>query len=131
MGPRQTVWVGQIMTAIIGILAAIVLTAAAVQAVELEEGATFEGGVCWEADGTEGVAALDGQCVTPADYDELYSYEALAATPLHGNTGQTVAEAYGITEDSPKASVRARSFMGSVEPTFVEYVAIVHGRQVL
>jgi len=92
----------------------------------LEEGAIFDGGICWEADGTEGIAALDGSCVTPADYDELFSYEALTAVEVHGPDSRSVAEVYGITADSPAASVRVRVFMGVSEPTFAEYVTNAH-----
>ena len=136
MRQLDTVWVRQIMTTIFGIVAAATLLAAmfaspASATIATEPGATFDGGICWEADGTEGIAAIDGSCVTPADYDAIFSYQALAATPNHGPSGLTVAEAYSITPDSPKASERPRSFMGTAEPTFVEYVALLHGRPVL
>lgn len=99
--------------------------------IEFEAGAKFNGGICWEADGTEGVTRYDGQCITPADYDVIFSFENLSAAPALLGNGRSVAEVYGITADSPKASVRERFFQGSPEPTFVEYVALLHGRPIL
>lgn len=87
----------------ITIMASIAL-AVPVQAVELEPGATFlDGGRCVEADGTPGMSGVDGQCVTAADYDLLFSREALSKVetlnPFDGDT--TVAEQAGIVDDIP------------------------------
>lgn len=111
--------------ALVAFLLAGIATAKADE-VQLEEGATFDGGICWEADGTEGIATIDGQCMTPADYDEMFSYENLEATPMWRNPEVSVAEAYGITPDSPKASDRAITFMGENLGTFTEIVFVLH-----
>ena len=91
----------------------------------LEPGATFDGGICWEADGTEGVSMLDGSCMTPADYDRLYSYDNLATT-FDLYTGESIADLYGITPDAAPASVRPIVFMGVNYGTFATYVTNAH-----
>jgi len=90
----------------------------------LEEGATFNGGICWEADGTQGLAVPDGQCITPADYDIMFGYDNLSTVPTQypfdGDT--SVAEAAGIIRDSIPASIKPRSFMGESLPSFAEVI---------
>ena len=115
------------MRATILTIAILLLAAAPAAAGEivLEPGATFDGGVCWEADGTEGISSFDGQCVTPADYDILFSYEALAAAPS-GIEGVSVAEAYGVTADAAPASERRLVFQGVDYGTFASYVTAAH-----
>ena len=117
------------------LLAAIItttlITAAPASAVELEEGAVFyDNGRCVEADGTEGLSAGDGQCITPADYDELFSYENLAAiealNPHDGST--TVAEVYNIDPELP-ASLRLLG-VGLVEVPFT-FVEVAGGQVML
>jgi len=102
------------------------------QQVVLEAGVTFlDGGSCVETDGTTGLSMADGQCITPADYNVMFSYENLEATqtlfPLDGDT--TVAEQYDIEPDV--ASARPRLFMGEVLPTFAEAVFLASGRWIL
>jgi hypothetical protein len=64
-------------------IATLVLAIALQVAAPLEPGATdLDGGTtgeqaCQEADGTIGVWTMDGSCVTPADYAELFSLQAL------------------------------------------------------
>lgn len=120
-----------IATTLLGILLAIMTVPAHANDVGLEDGATFDDGICWEADGTQGISTLDGQCVTAADYDELFSYEVLASTATHTSSTASVATTYGIAAQSGNASERDRRFQGSFEPTFVEYVALLHGRPLL
>ena len=117
------------------ILAIAVLIFASFLTIELEEGATFDGGICWEADGTEGISHYDGQCVTPADYDAMYSYEnlstvvALASATTSYPDDATIAEIYGITPEDDPASDRPIG-VGLVEPgeerTFKERVRAAH-----
>ena len=106
------------------LLAALMVPSAALAA---EEGATFDGGICQEADGTAGFATPDGECITPADYAEMFSYEALAATSSLAVEG-SVADAYGITAESAPADERQLG-EGLVETTrtFGELVLIAHG----
>lgn len=111
---------------------------AAEATVELEEGATFDGGICWEADGTEGISMLDGDCMTPADYDAIYSYENLSQHPTitectPGNPECTVenyssiAEVHGLTPDEEPASDRPLGEGVSQDNrTFKERVAAAH-----
>ena len=104
---------------------------AAVADIELEDGATFDGGVCWEADGTEGISAFDGQCITPADYDAIFSYENLSTIVglQAGDEGRTIAEIYDIQPEDDPASDRPIG-EGLVEPgterTFKQRVASAH-----
>lgn len=109
------------------IIATAVLTVGLTAAPALadEEGATFDGGICWEADGTEGLTRYDGECVTPADYDEIFSFENLSNEPSTVFDGRSVAEVYGLTPNV-RASERPRLFEGDVEPTFAETVRILH-----
>ncbi len=93
------------------------------QPVVIEEGATFlDGGVCVEADGTTGLSQADGQCVTPSDYDIMFSYDVLSQTPTFDpfDGDQTVAEQYDIQPDV--ASERPRNFMGVEYPSFATVV---------
>ena len=92
----------------------------------LEDGATFDGGVCWESDGTAGIAMLDGSCVTPADYDELYSYETLEDTASRTQPTLSVAAEAGV-DPEPRASVRPRFFGGVEYPSYAVYVTDAHG----
>ena len=94
--------------------------------VGLEEGATFDGGVCWEADGTEGFSHYDGECITPADYDAMFSFEALDAIPSVIFPDRSIAEVAGITPDPP-ASERLLGVGLVAEPrTFIDYVRRAH-----
>lgn len=98
-------------------------TAAHAAEIVLEEGATFtEDGRCYEADGTPGMGAADGQCITEADYNELYSYENLAATPSAADPTQSIAERYGMVDDGVPAAERVLGG-GLTEPfTFAQLV---------
>lgn len=96
---------------------------------EYETGATFDGGVCWEADGTEGLSTFDYQCMTPADYDEIFSYENLAATesvrPF--DDGRSIADVYELVEDETPASERELGAgLVDVPFTFAETVRSAH-----
>lgn len=82
-------------------------------------------------DGEPGLVNFLGECITATEYDELFGYEALSVTPLHGNTeGVSVATAANITADSPKASERRRVFMGVDQGSFAEVAARLVGGQV-
>jgi len=111
------------MRTIITTLLLLLMVAAPAGALELEPGATFDGGICWEADGTEGLSAPDGQCITPADYDEMFSVENLSTVPLHADPTVTVADAYGVTG---QASERPRIFMGVEYDSFAGVVTKAH-----
>jgi hypothetical protein len=118
----------------------VALTAAPAAAdIELEAGATFDGGICWEADGTEGIATFDGQCLTPADYDAIYSFENLSQLPTAqtcwpgtgcavGDAGvESIAESAGMTPADDPASERPLGDGLVDEPfTFVEAVERAH-----
>ena len=94
----------------------------------LEEGATFGEGVCWEADGTEGIPALDGSCVTPADYDAIYNVEVLAETPSLQDPTMSIAEVYemDVTDPTPASDKPIGEGLVAVPFTFKEYVQAAH-----
>lgn len=99
----------------------------------LEEGATFDDGICWEADGTEGISTFDGQCITPADYDVIFSYENLSSIPVGYQwdgteyEGMSVAEVYGIELVDDPASDRPIGVGVSADlRTFKERVVGAH-----
>ena len=87
---------------------ALLMAPAAAQAVDMEPGATFyEDGTCNEADGTPGMSQPDGQCVTIEDYDYLFSYENLDATPSAiPGADQSIAAEAGLVNDGTPASER-------------------------
>ena len=89
---------------------ALTATPALAEGPPLEEGATFfENNTCVEADGATGFAAGDGQCITTADYDEMYSVENLSTVPSStSKTGQSIAEEAGLVaaDDGGAASDR-------------------------
>ncbi len=95
----------------------IMIAVLSIAAVPLEDGAVFNGdGTCTEADGT--------QCVTPADYDVMFSYENLSSVltqyPFDGDT--TVAEQYNI--EPGIASERPRIFQGEPRSSFAQSVRL-------
>ena len=94
-----------------------------------EAGATFDGGICWESDGTQGIAMLDGSCVTPADYDALYGYANLSTVESQTAPGVSIADEAGIAPDGPEASIRPRTFAGIPLDPFLDYIARHHGPQ--
>lgn len=101
--------------------------------VDLEPGATFDGGICWEADGTEGISAFDGQCVTPADYDAIFSYENLSQTESSrsGDEGKSIAEVYEmVPEDDPASDRPIGVGVSSDMRTFKERVVSAHAPHV-
>jgi len=109
------------------ILVMIVIAMAApalAEEVVLEAGVTFyDNGTCTEQDGTTGLSSADGECVTPADYDAMFSYEALTQveSQIPAYAGRSVADVYLIDPVIP-ASLRMLG-IGLVEPfTFVETV---------
>ena len=93
-----------------------------------EEGATFGEGVCWEADGTEGIPALDGSCVTPADYDAIYNVEVLAVTPSLQDPNVSIAEVYemDVTDSTPASDKPIGEGLVAEPFTFKEYVQAAH-----
>ena len=96
----------------------------------LEDGATFDGGLCWEADGTEGLSSADGQCVTAADYDAMFSYENLSTVPSSrwGDEGKSIAEVDGVVDDGVVASERPLGDGVTAKPfTFVGTLVYAHG----
>lgn len=117
----------RIMSTVVMVGVLLMPAAALADEIQLEAGATFDGGICWEADGTEGLAAFDGQCVTPADYAEIYSFENLDAHPSQGDPSVSIAEAAGITADSPPADERLLGVGLVEEPqTFRQIVVGAH-----
>ncbi len=109
------------MTRIIMAIAIVIALTAAT-----EPGATFDEGTCWEADGTQGAAMPDGQCVTPADYDAMFSVENLSTIPSITNPDLAVAEEANLVDDGP-ASERVNGAGLVDEPeSFVQYVARLH-----
>jgi hypothetical protein len=95
--------------------------------IDLEPGATFDGGVCWEANGTEGMSMPDGQCMTPADYDAIFSFENLDSIPslTPGSTQSLAAEA-GLVDDGPASERMLGEGLVTVPFTFRENVARGH-----
>ncbi len=94
--------------------------------VPLEEGATFDGGRCWEADGTEGLAMPDGECRTPADFDIMFGYDNLSTVESQTQPGRSVADVYNIKPE-PAASERPLgSGLVEVEERFSEIVYRLH-----
>ena len=92
-----------------------------------EEGATFDGGICWEADGTEGISTAWGDCMTAADYDELYSYENLAVTPNAYDPSISIADTYELVPDEVPASTRELGAGLVAETfTFVGHIQAAH-----
>ena len=85
-------------------------------AVAGEEGATFyEDGSCQEADGTPGTSTIDGECVTIADYDYLFSFENLDSIQSLTDPTQSIAAEAGLTDADNPASERILG-AGLVEP---------------
>ena len=109
-------------------VAAVIPATAASADVVYEEGATFDGGVCVEADGTPGVAMPDGQCLTAADYDALFSFENLSETPSAIDGDVSIAAEAGLVDDGTAPSDR-KNGEGLVEvPTsFKEDLVYLHG----
>ncbi len=113
------------------VAAAIIVVAALAANVEkadaLEPGAVFyDNGTCIEADGTEGLSAADGECVTAADYDEMFSYENLSTIPSLTQPDMSIAEEVGL-EPEPAASERPLgSGLVEVEERFGEIVYRLH-----
>ena len=121
--------------------ALVILTAVLiVLEIELEPGVTWnhDHGICVEdATGEEGIITFDGQCMTPTDYDEIFSYENLDTIPdcpmektdCTLEEYPSIAENYGVTPDDDPASDRPLG-EGLVEPgtetSFKEKVAAVH-----
>lgn len=135
MKPKATIthpWRLAIVTTGAWLLIAAVFLSAVALADEPEVGATFDGARCWEADGTEGVSTAWGECVTPADYDQTFSVEALSSVPSLTDPGRSVSDVYQLTVASTTAaSERPREFQGDTLPSFVEVVRIVHGNGAL
>lgn len=69
-----------------------------------------------EVTGEPGLPSIDG-CITPAEYDEMFSYENLSTVPSLSPLYETVAEAYNITPESPVARDRLIG-VGLVEVPF-------------
>ena len=105
------------------IIAAIAL--ATVLTIATEPGATFDGPTCWEADGTEGMSTYYGQCVTPADYDALFSYANLSTIPSAHDPSTSIAEEAGLVDDGP-ASERILGVGVAVPFTFAGDVHSLH-----
>lgn len=100
-----------------------VLVTPAVAAAQ-EEGATFfEDGSCVEADGAVGVSMIDGTCSTIADYNELFSYENLAATPSAIDPSVSIADEAGLVDDVVPPALRVLGEGVSEPHQFVDYFA--------
>ncbi len=59
-----------------------------------------------EVTGEPGLQMLTGECITPAEYDIIFSVEALTLVESHTHPGQSVAEVAGLLEDTTPASDR-------------------------
>ena len=105
-------------------LAAVALITSA-YTVDYEPGATFyEDGSCQEADGTPGQTQPDGQCLTIADYDEMFSYENLNTVPSIINPDLSIAEEAGLDPaDVTPPSQRVLGNNVSEPHRFVDYFA--------
>jgi hypothetical protein len=78
-----------------------------------------------EITGEPGLQMATGECITPAEYDIIFGYENLAATPSYTVEGKSVAEVYGITPDDGPASQRPLGDGVTDEPfTFARTVAL-------
>ncbi len=92
----------------VALVAGMVFLFASVAFAEIPDppGTIYDGGSCIEPDGSTGLVGIDGQCITVDDYDVIFGYENLAATPSQSVEGKSVAEVYGIEPDGPPASER-------------------------
>lgn len=116
------------MKTMVTIVVLILLVAAPAAATELEPGATFfDDHTCVEADGTPGLGTGDGQCITTADYDALYSYDNLASTPsiFPGQGHRSVAEVYDVKNDVASDRLLGEGFVKSPR-TFKEIIGWWH-----
>jgi len=103
----------------------LILTATPVAA--LEDGATYyDNGTCIEADGTPGLTAIDGECVTTDDYNELFGYDNLAATPDPLDPSRSIADTAGIVDDGRPAAERRMVFQGVDYGTYTDAVRLAH-----
>ena len=76
-----------------------------------------------EIDGEAGFVTIDGSCMTPSRYDEMYSYENLSTIPSWYDPSISIAEAAGMVPDDTLASDRLLGIGLVEEPfTFKEYV---------
>lgn len=117
-------WARFLLLALAIIFLLVLFTRTASATIATEPGAVInDDGTCLQ-DGQPGLVAIDGQCVTTDDYDDLFSQEALHAVPSLSDPSRSVAEVYGIT--AGPASTRVRVFQGVSQPTFAEYVTNAH-----
>lgn len=78
-----------------------------------------------EVTGEPGLQMVSGECVTPAEYDEIFGFENLSEVPSLMNPELSVAEVYGLTPDPTPASQRPLGEGLVDEPfTFVRTVAL-------
>lgn len=70
-----------------------------------------------EVTGEPGLPNGTGECITPAEYDALFSYENLSTIPSLTNPSLSIAEEAGLEPTSPAASDRPLG-VGLVETTF-------------
>lgn len=91
-----------------------------------DDGSTFgDGGVCWDADGVEGLSTAWGECVTPNVYDERFSIDNLATIEDPTQPGRTIAETSGLTDTTPPSD-RDRRFAGVELLTFRQAITYAH-----
>jgi hypothetical protein len=95
----------------------------ATASIELEAGATFyDNGTCVEQNGAPGFGMPDGECITVADYDEMFSYENLSSIPSLTNPSLSIAEE---AELEPDVSASERLLgIGLVDEPFTFFVTV-------
>ena len=111
------------------VVAASTVAMLATPAAASEPGATFyEDGSCNEADGTRGLSQPDGDCLTIADYDALFSFENLSTVPSAIDPSVSIAAEAGLVNDDVPAS--QRELGDGVTPVphrFVDHFAWANG----
>ena len=81
-----------------------------------------------EVTGEPGLQQFDGACITPAEYDALFSPENLNTIPSPTKPEVSIAEHAGLVADGTPASERPLGQGVTAEPfTFVEAVAYANG----
>ena len=76
-----------------------------------------------EVTGEPGLMNGTGECITPAEYSDRFSSEALAEVPSLDGLG-SIADVYGLTSADDPAADRPREFAGVELLTFRELVTL-------
>ena len=81
-----------------------------------------------EVTGEAGLLRYDGECVTPAEYDAIFSFENLDSIQSLTDPTQSIAAEAGIVDDDAPASERPLGDGVTAEPfTFVGTLVYANG----